>query len=377
MGPDNSIFDLSSLSSELRLLLTCMKTNEGKIEIESEINWEHFLELVFHHRVYPLVYRKLKNLKEGAVPVHVIEALANDYRKNTFQMLYLSGEMERLFKLFNEHGIQALMLKGPVLAADLYGELSLRTSKDLDILLPKGYLKSAEELLLDLGYKKDSEYEHHNSYVHSKNGINVEIHWRLHPGLGREPSFKELWERRSVSSLTSYPVFYLGREDLFLFLVSHGARHGWFRLRWLGDIDQLVRREKNWADLIDHVRNYHYEYITGQAILLVKQLFHTPVSPQAHELIRENKALRLARLALFYIREMRHRDSYLPWNEFVYNKFYLFSLRPDSGYKWSFILGHLYPNTRDRATLPLPNYLSSLYVPLKPWLWLWRRVRKI
>ena len=36
-------------------------------------------------------------------------------------------------------------------------------------------------------------------------------------------------------------VYILGREDLFLFLVSHGARHGWSRLRWLIDIHQIVK----------------------------------------------------------------------------------------------------------------------------------------
>ncbi|WP_432704959.1 nucleotidyltransferase family protein [Bacillus cereus] len=33
----------------------------------------------------------------------------------------------------------------------------------------------------------------------------------------------------------------LGEEDLFFFLVVHEARHGWFHLRWLKDIDLLIR----------------------------------------------------------------------------------------------------------------------------------------
>ena len=38
-------------------------------------------------------------------------------KKNTFQMLHLSGEMEQISKLFNENEIRTLVLKGPVLAA--------------------------------------------------------------------------------------------------------------------------------------------------------------------------------------------------------------------------------------------------------------------
>ena len=49
-------------------------------------------------------------------------------------MLHLTREMEMICKSFNENQIKSLVLKGPVLAADLYGDLSLRTSADLDIL---------------------------------------------------------------------------------------------------------------------------------------------------------------------------------------------------------------------------------------------------
>ena len=86
--------------------------------------------------------------------------------------------------------------------------------------------------------------EHHLSYFHPEKGIQLEIHWRLHPPPSKEPSFEELWKRKRKSELTTYPVYFLGQEDLFLYLITHGARHGWFRLRWLIDIDKMV--EKGW-----------------------------------------------------------------------------------------------------------------------------------
>ena len=93
---------------------------------------------------------------------------------------------------------------------------------------------------------------HHITYFHPQKKIKLEVHWRLNPGPGKEPCFNELWERKRISSLTSFPVYFLGREDLFLFLVSHGARHGWSRLRWLVDIHQLVKQELDWSKLISH-----------------------------------------------------------------------------------------------------------------------------
>ena len=87
--------------------------------------------------------------------------------------------------------------------------------------------------------------------------------------------FDELWNRKRKSSLTSYPIYILGREDLFLFLVSHGARHGWSRLRWLMDIHQMVKQKLDWPILINLLKKYHYLHVGGQALILSSQLLKT------------------------------------------------------------------------------------------------------
>ena len=46
-------------------------------------------------------------------------------------------------------------LKGPVIAHEIYGDISLRTSKDLDILVQEIDLEKAEGLLFSLGYKRE------------------------------------------------------------------------------------------------------------------------------------------------------------------------------------------------------------------------------
>lgn len=215
----------------------------------SDIDWEVFLEQAVHHRVYPVIYQKLKQVDKELIPSHIVQTLTRKYKRNTFQMLYLSAEMERINKLCNENEIRTIFLKGPVLSQDLYGDLSLRTSCDLDVLIPIQNLEKAEKLLLEQGYVKDDYIQtilsdwkwrhHHITFFHPTRRIKLEIHWRLNPGPGKEPGFEELWKRKRKSALTSNSVYMLGKEDLFLFLVSHGARHGWSRLRWLVDIKKL------------------------------------------------------------------------------------------------------------------------------------------
>lgn len=203
-----------------------------------------------HHRVYPLIYTKLKTIEGEVIPSYVIKTLSYEYKRNTIKMLQFSGEMVQISELFTEKKIRLLFLKGPVIAADIYGDISLRTSKDLDILIPSTDIERAEEILYNLGYEREEEPDyndwkwrnHHVTYNHPQKNIQLEIHWRIHPRPKKVPSFNELWERKRVSMLTRCPVYFLGKEDLFLYLVAHGSKHGWFRLRWLADIDLLVRK---------------------------------------------------------------------------------------------------------------------------------------
>ncbi|MCU6600470.1 nucleotidyltransferase family protein [Peribacillus frigoritolerans] len=380
MEDKNYRIDLSLISKELKLILEIIKTKNDDIiglfknELFSNIDWDIFLKLAKHHRIYPFIYGKLKSINDKIIPNYVIQTLYNDYKKNTFQMLQLSGEMEQVSELFTKNQIRTLFLKGPVIAADIYGDISLRTSKDLDILIPITNLEKAENLLLSLGYEKKrvpnvlNEWKWrslHDTYYHSQKQIQIEIHWRLHPSPSKEPSFDELWERKRVSKITTYPVFFLGEEDLFLFLIAHGARHGWFRLRWLVDVNQMLNKGVEVEKINIFSKKYKYRHIVGQALILASQLFDTTINKEFKSLTR-NHSKKLAQKSFFFINQM---------NEFEYPKDYLFSLKSTSN-KFLSLLILIYPTYVDTEILRLPKRLHFLYFPLRPFLWVWRKTIK-
>ncbi|MCM3166356.1 nucleotidyltransferase domain-containing protein [Peribacillus frigoritolerans] len=396
--------DLSIMPKELKLLLQIINIENEK-DTESinnkyfiDINWELFLELARHHRIYPLVYSKLNMIDGKLVPLYVIQTLYQEYKENTFQMLHLSGEMERVSKLFTENNIRLLFLKGPAIADAIYGNISLRTSKDLDILIPITDLKKAEDLLLNCGYEKEGNsnkskkrnwWSHHVSYYHTNKKIEIEIHWRLYRPPANEPSFDELWKRKRISSLTSFPVYFFGKEDLFSYLVTHGANHGWFRLRWLADIDQIIRK-RDITRVNNSIQNNHYrDILIGQALILTYQLFETPIHEDVLPFTKEKRSRKLAKLALFYIIEMgfiHTKQSLKDYNinssfsklsslkKSYYAKFYQYSVKTNIQ-KFFFVMRVLNPNSADVKTLRLPKPLYFLYFPLRPLLILWRKTR--
>jgi hypothetical protein len=388
----NCLINTSELSNELRLLLEILKMGNntegafGNKYLVDNVNWEEFIRLVKHHRVYPVIYSNLRKL-EKEIPRKVFLKLKQLYHLNRIQMLYLGGDIEQLSKIFTSNGIRLIFLKGPVLGLDLYGDISLRTSSDLDILIPLKDLKKAEKLLLQNGYVKDDYIStvlgdwkwrhHHFTFVHKEKNIKVEIHWRLNPGPSKEPNFNDLWERKRVSKLTNFPVHILSREDLFIFLVSHGARHGWSRLRWLQDIDQLSKQKLDKGLILFLLRRYQFSQLGGQALLLSSNLLGTEIEEDWKGLTKGNRPKYLAQEALFYIRQTINLHSYpLPTEVGAFHQKHLFSLM-SFRQKLLFIFSFLYPYPIDAETLPLPKFLHPLYFPLRPFLCAWRVTKNL
>lgn len=383
---NNSLIDINQVPKELKLILNLITDKTiGEKDVE-EIDWNLFIKQAMHHRLFPLLYIKLSESEVNRVPSNVVGFLESQYKENTYEMLRLSAEMDFVNKLCIDHHIPLLFLKGPVLAADLYGDLSLRTSCDLDILIPIKDLEKLEKKLLENGYQKqdyilsvlgDWKWRHHHiTFIHSDRKIKLEVHWRLNPGPSLEPSFDELWGRKRVSNILNKPIYYLGREDLFLFLVSHGSRHGWSRLRWLTDIDQLLHQNIDWVSLFEELRKYQLLQIGGQAIILSSELLNTPITKDMKGLINSEKPKKLAQQAVFYLTQMisLHSEEPLPLEVSEYHKHHLFSLMSIKQ-KVLFLTSFVHPYYTDFETLPLPKIFHFLYFPLRPFLCLWRKAK--
>lgn len=382
MNNTSKVMDTTSVPQELQLLLLLMAGNNESILLDcdySEIDWDYFLELTRHHRLYPIAYVKLNKLKTDRIPSDVLKVLQREYKKNTFRMLQLCVEMEYAVTILNDCGIDALVLKGPVLSESLYGDVSLRTSKDIDILISIEQLDQARQVMTEFGYEfKEnlppigSEWKwrwHHLSCTHPQRGIEIEIHWRLSHDSGNEPSFAELWDRKRRSPLTKSPVYFLGKEDLFLYLVTHGARHGWFRLRWLVDIDRMLFKGIDESKLVLLLDQYRSKQLAGQALILSSQLLQTPLTKELEPLTKGRHSYRLAISALEFIKEIvRFEYSEPPVR-------YQLSLKTNLQ-KIRFLISRLHPDSLDLEMLHLPRQLHFLYYPLRPFLWCLRKLRE-
>lgn len=238
---------------ELQLLIVCTRTRlEGTLAAQLRAlvgagpDWEEVLKGARHHGVMPLLNRHLSGLGAPSVPAPVLGELSGYARKNAVHNLALSHALLELLDTLKQQGVEAVPYKGAVLASSAYGDLSLRSFNDLDIIVQPKDFGRASSSLSGLGYalSDNNPDEHfHETFVHSETGVSVELH---HDVIRRRYfptplSLSTMWDGLTQSTLLGRPVASFSPEDTLLLLCLHGSSHAWQGLTWIADVSEFVR----------------------------------------------------------------------------------------------------------------------------------------
>jgi hypothetical protein len=260
----------ATLEPELRLVLLLGRTRLNQ-EVHAQLdnlfktglNWERFVRLADYHRLYPLIYPALTKVNDPRIPPEVLQKLQKDCQSNRIRQLKLAGELTRLAGLISAEGLTLISLKGPLFAQQLFGNIGLRASRDLDLLVKREEFDRVEQLLYREGYRfvvnpEEVDLEHmdkrmhHHAYRHPQKGILVELHYGL-SFFELNLNCQELIRRAKECQFNQSFLYTLAPEDEILFLMLHGARHACMRLRWLADIVEIMQQKKfcDWGTLVE------------------------------------------------------------------------------------------------------------------------------
>ena len=152
----------------------------------------------------------------------------------------LASELEGLLQQFAEWAVDVLPLKGPALALALYGDAGLRSCKDLDLLVRSDDYRRAEALLLDCGFTAGSVNDSERKF--SRDGILVELHFDITSPQIFRFDLDGIWRRSRFENFRGKPIHAMSRDDLVLYLCSHGLSHGFSRLIWILDVARALGR---------------------------------------------------------------------------------------------------------------------------------------
>jgi hypothetical protein len=392
----------TSFSPTLRLLLACVRPpphalaeNEIRALCRAKPDWQQFLVLTSQHRVAPLVSHNLAQLELPGLPEATRQGLARRAEANTRRALLQAAELARLAPRFQAAGVRLLLLKGPAMAMQAYGDLTLRHAGDLDLLVTPESLKQAEAILQDAGYRRTwpagalsprreallHRYAAETAFRHRQHGLEVELHWRwIHNEHLFPLPFDTAWQRAEPIRLGATEIFAPVTMDHLLYAAAHGAKHGWARIQWLCDLPALMSRSPGIESEVAYARAEQLGIapLLAQGLLLTRRALSLPSSPEPGQQL-DAQANRLRHLVALPYRGLSSEDvdfwgSSAPLRVKWQRLAYLLRLRPEPAYRRRTLACYA-TSFEDLEALPLPDRLLPLCLLLRPFLWLVRQRR--
>lgn len=379
-----------ALSDEILLILESCKENKNEELLKEKLfkikDWEDFIDLIYSHGVFPLVYNTLKDYKD-ILSDEIYLKLKSINMDISKQNMLMTSELIKIMNLFEKNCIDAIAFKGPSLSQSAYGNITLRQYCDLDILINKYDIKKAHKILLLENYTNDiksdylenSLYLEKNSDIHFiKNGILIELHWKLFRNQFTQKTKNiKILDNNNSTFINNQKINTFPDEILLVYLCMHGSKHLWERIEWIVDIDKLIKNAEflNWDKCRDISKKFDSEIMYELGLYLSAKYFNTPI-PEKNRKFKNNKLM--IKLEKYSLKEWDyiHEETETKRN---YKKFfYHYYLKDTILLKTSFLFQTFFPLTNgDISVISLPKYMYFLYYIIKPFRLLIKYIRKI
>jgi hypothetical protein len=271
--------------------------------LQQPVRWARLFDLADRHGIQPLVYRSLIEL-EDAVPAAEMQTLKQSYQTNLHKALLLSRELIRIHEHLSVPGIEVMPYKGLALAETLYGDIALRQSGDIDLLIHPLDLARIRDAVRDLGYTPHVCFSEAEEREYLRSGYEcvfdgaagpnlLELQWAIQPRFySIDFDMSGLFARAVTVSVAGHPIKSPSPSDLLLILSVHAAKHVWGRLVWLCDIAHLTRRpDLDWDWIASQARELGVLRILQVTILAANRLLGAAVPDVAQNVLPNDPAV--------------------------------------------------------------------------------------
>jgi hypothetical protein len=266
------------------------------------MNWASLLALAQQHGVAPLLCEVLSPI-ENELPAEPMRLLKQRFQTNIRKSLILAGELIRILDRIDAIGVEVMPYKGLTLAETMYGNMALRQTGDIDLLIRPQDFPKTKNAVRELGYTPHmplSETEERAYMISgyecafdSSAGRNVlELQWALQPRFyAVDIDMDALFHRAAPSTVAGRKVKTLSNEDLLLVLAVHAAKHMWGRLIWLCDIAQIASLPNlNWDWIVDQAKDLGIVRILYITLRLTSTLLGLAPPHEVESQLREDPA---------------------------------------------------------------------------------------
>jgi hypothetical protein len=307
-----------TLDAEWSLLLTACseiplqeKIDRLRLLLRDPIRWKLLFDLAERHGTQPLLYQTLVEI-EDAIPREQVSLIEQSYQTNLHKALFLSRELIRIIERLSALSIEAMPYKGLALAELVYGDIALRQSGDIDLLIHPQDLPRIRDAVRELGYTPHLSFSEAEERAYLQSGYEcafdgtagpnlLEVQWAIHPRFyAIDFDMPGLFRRAVTLTVAGHAMKTPSPEDLLLVLSAHAAKHAWGRLVWLCDIARVINLPTlNWSWIASQAEALGIVRIVRVTMILANRLLGTVIPPAAYaSLPEETASLSLATLTL-------------------------------------------------------------------------------
>ena len=201
-------------------------------------DWPRLIAEAGREGLLGLLAARITAARPCGVPPEAMAEFGRLRRLGAQRNLRMTGQLVRILELLKENGIEALPLRGPTFAQDVYGDPTVRMSCDLDMLVRPRDAASARRLLIADGFADVASYNERlvrrgpregEAHLRRRGGEPmVDLHWRLTVGhSARQIAADRLFTATRTIRVLEREVRAPGEVDQLLLTALHGARHEW------------------------------------------------------------------------------------------------------------------------------------------------------
>ena len=370
--------EVALLLAIARVELTEGEKAQLKNLLAGAIDWPYLLDLAGMHGLEPLLLLHLEQNAAAMVPPDEMQSLRESCRRIAMRNLILATRLGAISAHFRRRGIEHISFKGPLLAEVYYGNGALRSSSDLDILVPEAKVAAARDALDEIGFSDQFglnkaqqalvfRFNHEHGFT-SADGVVVDLQWGLAPKLiaGRV-DMAGIWRRVRMARLVDCEVPTFGPEDLLFGLLLHAGNdnHAWAQFSQFCDMVQVLKAhpQMDWDIVESHLGDAYTRRSVYVSLYILQKYWQARIP--AELLTRIASDPWVARLADCSEREwwpmpaLVETKSALRW---LLNR----SRGEAAGDRARLLFGNIFTPTRnDFKAFNLPGILKPLYPALR------------
>jgi len=373
----NHLNSMSTFAHHDQVLLWATQKRPLSFPITDHIEWQRSLELAHAHAVIPQLHQALKQTDIEISAIFMTQ-LASLQRGIALENMKLTAELIHITKELDSNKLPYLSIKGPALSQTLYQDITTRQICDLDILVDEKELKAVADILLDQGYQTVLPYkllendgfralDNDFTFLHHHKKIMIELHWKLFPSRHHMPlDFKRLYQERAHVTLQKHPIKVLSNEDNLLYLSLHASKHLFEQLKWLCDIDRLIRdnKEMDFFALYSKAHSLQVQEPFILALQMSKTLYNTPLPTLIDTKMTPRTELLLKKSLQYFTNDFTTLDE---GSKKRLRLLFLQELNGDKQNRFLALFIYLFkPSSVDYIYYDFPKDLTFLYPFLRP-----------